>query len=119
MSLFQISILSAAEIVGDFGFKEFANKGGIKNFCVGVIGYLTVIPILIVALQNSSVLMVNGAWDGISALLESLAAYIFLGERFESFTQYLGLGLIIIGLALMKVPLQSTKEFVMPKFFPK
>jgi multidrug transporter EmrE-like cation transporter len=41
-------------------------------------------------------------WDGVSGLFESLAAYYFLGERFEHNNQYLGLGLIILGMFLLK-----------------
>lgn len=32
--------LILTEIVGDFGYKEFANKGGIHNFAIGTVGYL-------------------------------------------------------------------------------
>jgi len=119
MSLSQIITLSLVEIVGDFAFKEYANRGGILPLSIGIVGYIGVCTMLVISLQGSTVLLVNGAWDGTSALLESLAAYIFLGERFESPTQYLGLGFIIAGLYLMKIPLYSTKEFVMPKFFSK
>ncbi len=41
-------------------------------------------------------------WDGISGLLESIAAYIFLGERLDTNYQYMGLGMIIIGIVLLK-----------------
>ena len=117
MSVAQIAGLSAVEIVGDFGFKEFANKGGLFPFLVGSFGYVGVVLMLIVSLQGSSILMVNGAWDGISTIIESLAAYLFLGERFESVYQYLGLLLIIVGLFLLKIPLTKAKAFVWPKMW--
>jgi len=41
-------------------------------------------------------------WDGISGLIGSLAAYFYLGQRFDNPLQYLGLGCIIIGIALLK-----------------
>ena len=41
-------------------------------------------------------------WDGISGLVESAAAYYFLGERLDRNTQYIGLGFIILGMFLMK-----------------
>ena len=71
MSFQEIMILSIAEIIGDFGFKEFANKGGIASLSIGVGGYMGVMYMLIISLQGSTLLMVNGAWDGVSALLES------------------------------------------------
>jgi multidrug transporter EmrE-like cation transporter len=42
--------------------------------------------------------MVNGAWDGMSAAIESFAAYIFFGERFHDYLQYIGLCSIIVGI---------------------
>jgi multidrug transporter EmrE-like cation transporter len=117
MSLPEIVALSCVEIVGDFGFKQFANNGGILPFSVGVLGYIGVIGMLIVSLQNSSVMMVNGAWDGISGLLESVAAYIFLGERFHNPLQYLGLILIAVGLYFLRIPLSKKKTFVWPNLF--
>lgn len=117
MSLSQIIILSCVEIIGDFGYKQFANNGGIIPFAIGTIGYIGVIGMLIVALQHSTIMMVNGAWDGISGLFESAAAYIFLGERFHNPLQYLGLILIAVGLYFLRIPLAKKTEFVWPAFF--
>jgi len=117
MSVAQIAGLSAIEIVGDFGLKEFANRGGLIPLLFGIGGYVGVVLMLIVSLQGSTILMVNGAWDGISTIMNSLAAYIVLGERFESWIQYFGLLLIIIGLFLLKIPLTKEKAFVWPKIW--
>ena len=117
MSVAQITALSAIEIVGDFGLKVFANQGGLIPFLFGIGGYVGVVIMLIVSLQGSSILMVNGAWDGISTIIESLAAFVFLGERFDSVSQYLGLLLIILGLFLLKIPLTKEKAFVWPKMW--
>jgi multidrug transporter EmrE-like cation transporter len=115
MSLPQILSLSAIEIIGDFGLKEYANNGGIPALAIGVVGYIGVIIMLIVSLQDSSILMVNNAWDGTSTLIESLAAYIFLGERFDNYIQYFGCFSIIIGLYLLKIPLSKKHPFHIPK----
>lgn len=117
MSLSQIVTLSAAEIVGDFALKEFANKGGVLPLSVGIAGYIGVVYFLIVALQGSTVLFVNGAWDGISALMESIAAYFFLGERFHNPIQYVGLALIIVGVYLLKIPREKESPFYFPKLW--
>lgn len=119
MSLPQILALSAVEIIGDFGYKEFANNGGLVPFTVGTMGYVGVIIMLIISLQNSTVMMVNGAWDGVSGLLESAAAYIFLGERFEHRFQYVGLIMIALGLYLLKIPIKKEKNFSLPNSFWK
>jgi multidrug transporter EmrE-like cation transporter len=117
MSYQDLIPLSLTEIIGDFGFKEFANKGGIQPFLTGCIGYVGVIYYLIRSLQGSTVLVVNGAWDGMSALIESIAAYVFLGERLDSVYELLGLSLIILGLFFLKIPVKREKKFTFPKLF--
>lgn len=115
MSYQNLIPLIFTEIIGDFGFKEFANKGGIKNFSIGFIGYVGVIYYLIKSLQGSTILIVNVAWDGISALIESIAAMIFLGERFNDPLQYLGVVFIISGLFFLKLPIVNKNKFIFPK----
>jgi multidrug transporter EmrE-like cation transporter len=117
MSVPEIIALSCIEIVGDFGFKQFANNGGIIPFTIGTLGYIGVVGMLIVSLQHSTIMMVNGAWDGISGLMESASAYLFLGERFHHPLQYLGLILIAVGLYFLKIPLSKKNEFVWPSLF--
>jgi multidrug transporter EmrE-like cation transporter len=115
MSFQQILTLSVVEIIGDFALKEFANKGGLLPLSIGVGGYIGVVYWLIVSLQDSNILLVNGAWDGISTIVESITAYIFLGERFNNYIQYIGLVLIIIGVYLLKIPKYKKKPFHFPK----
>ena len=117
MSYIDIGALTFTEIIGDFGYKSFANEGGIKNFMVGTVGYIGVVYFLIRSLQGSQVLMVNAAWDGISALVESIAAIIVLGERFDDPWKYFGIALIVIGLFFLKMPVVSEHKFIIPKLF--
>jgi len=117
MSYVDIGALCLTEIVGDFGYKEFSNKGGITNFAVGTAGYIGLIYYLIKSLQGSQILVVNAAWDGLSALLESAAAIIILGERFNDPWKYFGIILIIIGLYFLKLPVVNEHKFIFPKFF--
>lgn len=114
MSLVQIIGLSVVEIVGDFAFKEYANNGGIVALSVGIVGYIGVCILLVVALQGSTVLLVNNAWDGISSVIESIAAFVLLGERFENYLQYVGIVFIVLGLYLLKIPLSKTHPFYIP-----
>lgn len=115
MSLPQIFALSAIEIVGDVAFKLFANDSGIVYFGIGAIAYTIMTGIFIVALQNSSILMVNNSWDAMNTVLQSLVAYLFLGERFEHYSQYLGIGFVIVGMYLMKIPWKKDTSFHIPK----
>ena len=114
MSYLDIGALCLTEIIGDFGYKEFANKGGIKNFAIGTVGYVGVIYFLIKSLQGSQVLLVNAAWDGFSALVESIAALVVLGERFDDPWTYF---LIIAGLFFLRMPIVNENKFIFPKFF--
>jgi multidrug transporter EmrE-like cation transporter len=117
MSYVDVLALCLTEIIGDFGYKEYANKGGINNFAAGSIGYIGVIYFLIRSLQGSTILLVNAAWDGLSALLETLAAMIILGEKFHDPWKYFGIFLIISGLFFLKLPVVNEHKFIFPKFF--
>jgi len=117
MSYQDIGALILTEIVGDFGFQKFANEGGISSFVVGTGGYLGVVYFLIRSLQGSQILLVNAVWDGLSALLETIAAMIILGERFEDPMKYFGIALIIVGLFFLRMPLKRHKPFHFPKIF--
>jgi len=91
-----------AEIVGDFGFKEFARQGTSKGFLQGSMGYVGVIFFLIQALKSGNILFINSAWDGISGILETLAAYFILGERFVHPMQWVAVAIIAAGLVLLR-----------------
>jgi len=115
MSLPQILALSFTEIIGDTALKQYANDQGILYLGIGIAGYIGVVILLIISLQNSSLLMVNNAWDGTSSLLESIFAYVVLGERFNNYLQYFGAFSIILGLYLLKIPLSKNHPFHIPK----
>jgi len=104
MSTFDIAALSIAEIVGDFGYKAFARTGTAGSFAQGSLGYVGVIFFLIRSLRLGNVLYVNGMWDGVSAVLESIAAYFILGERLNRPIEYVGLVAIIAGIFMLHAP---------------
>ena len=97
-----IVLATIAEIFGDFGYKAFARQGSIAGFAQGSVGYVGVIYFLIKSLRGGSIMYVNGIWDGVSGLLESLAAYVILGERMNHPMQYLALVIISIGLFMLR-----------------
>lgn len=114
MSLPQILGLTIIEIIGDFSFKQFSNHGGVVNLIVGILGYVGVVMMLIISLQDSTVIMVNAAWDGISGLIETLCAFVFLGERLDNYLQYFGIAMIASGLYLLKIPWSKNHAFRIP-----
>ncbi len=92
-----------AEIFGDFKYKDFARQGGLSNFLQGTLGYVGVVYFLIRSLAQANVIYVNGLWDGISGLLETLAAYFILKERMKTEKQYWGLVAVIVGLFMFRL----------------
>jgi len=116
MSYATIIPLSIIEIIGDFALERYAKQGGLFPLSIGIGGYIGVVYLLIKALKGSSILLVNGGWDGISTLIESIAAYVILGERFHNYIQYVGLGFIIIGLYLLKIPKTTKLPFTIKQY---
>ena len=104
MSLQTIGLLSISEIFGDFALKKYATDGGLALLGYGILGYVGVVFFLIQSLRTGSVMIVNAAWDGVSALIESIAAYFILGERLDDPNQYIGIALIVGGLFFLKIP---------------
>jgi multidrug transporter EmrE-like cation transporter len=101
MSLALIFAISMAEIIGDTEFKFYARSGNPMNFTLGIAGYAAVIYFLIKSLKVANILYVNGMWDGMSALLETLFAIIILKETLNTQYQYIGIALIVAGIYLL------------------
>jgi multidrug transporter EmrE-like cation transporter len=104
MSLKSIVLLSLVEILGDFGLKGFARTGATSSLVQGSLGYMGVVFFLVQALKSGNLLYVNGMWDGTSALLGSVAAYLILGERLHGPMQYAGLIVVIVGIFMLHAP---------------
>ena len=83
MSLVNLAGLTLTEILGDFQLKFFAREHKLGNLFGGLTGYAGVIFFLIRSLTQGNVMYVNGMWDGLSGVLEAVAAYFILGERFD------------------------------------
>lgn len=98
MSFINIGLLSLVEIFGDFELEKFANTNNLYYLSTGVLGYAGVVFFLIKSLRQRNILFVNAAWDGVSAIIETLAAIFILGQRMNSMSEWVGLGLIISGL---------------------
>ena len=98
MSFVNIALLSLVEIFGDFELEKFANTSDIFHLSSGILGYAGVVYFLIMSLRQRNILFVNAAWDGVSAITNTLAAMIFLGQQMNSMNEWIGLCLIISGL---------------------
>jgi multidrug transporter EmrE-like cation transporter len=102
MSTEDIISMAAVEVFGDINARLYAQTNKPIYLAGGVVGYMSVLYYLIKCLRTKNLLYVNGMWDGISTIVESLAAYILLGDRLNRPEQYAGLGLIIAGLFLLR-----------------
>jgi multidrug transporter EmrE-like cation transporter len=102
-SMLIILLLSVTEIYGDFALRFYAKTNKIQYLAHGILGYVGVVLFLIEALRGNNVLYVNGMWDGISGLIESVAAYYILGDRLDHSNQYIGVLFVIVGIFLMKM----------------
>lgn len=103
MSLFNALLLSISELVGDVQLKSYARSGLTNNLFSGLAAYVGVIFFLIRSLSQGNILWVNAMRDGVSGLATTAFAYIVLGERLKHIYQYIGLGLMGIGLFIMNM----------------
>ena len=102
MSLLRIGILSLFEVFGDFMLKSYSATGLTSKLGLGLLGYTGVIISLRWSFKTGNVLVVNGLWDGMSTIIESLAAYLILGNRLENPYQYFGLFITIVGVYMLR-----------------
>jgi multidrug transporter EmrE-like cation transporter len=103
MGFADILALATVEVYGDFNLRWFAQTDQLTFLWRGIAGYIGVVYLLIRSLRSNNVLYVNGLWDGFSSIIESLAAYYYLGDRLKSTQQYVGLIMTVAGVALMKM----------------
>lgn len=103
MGFLDVLGLAAIEVYGDFNLRWYAQTNAFHYLVKGLAGYAGVVYMLIRSLRTDNVLYVNGLWDGLSGLIESLAAFYFLGDRLKSGQQYVGLLMTVAGVALMKM----------------
>jgi multidrug transporter EmrE-like cation transporter len=102
MSTLDIVLLASVEVFGDISAAFYAKTDKPKYLVGGIAGYMGVLYFLIKCLRTRNLLYVNGMWDGISTIIESIAAYFILGDRLKTPEQYIGLGFIITGLFLLR-----------------
>jgi multidrug transporter EmrE-like cation transporter len=91
------------EVVANFNLKWYATTNATPYLLGGLVSYVGVIWALIQAMSHENVLYVNALWDGLSGLVQGLAAYIILGDRLKSGQQYVGVVMIIAGVTLLQM----------------
>ena len=107
--LSEITFASLVEYLGDASFKIYARANSHYYLFLGVISYIILVYMLIHILKYSNVLQMNIQWDATSVILESILAYILLGEVFSDPLQWVGFFLIVTGLIVMNLGKTSYK----------
>jgi multidrug transporter EmrE-like cation transporter len=102
MSFADIVALSVIEVYGDFSLRFYAQTNKTIWLANGLLGYVGVVYYLIKCFREGNVLYVNGMWDSISTVIESLAAFVILGDRLNTTEQYVGLALVVTGIFMLK-----------------
>ena len=99
--LFLITLLSLVEFGGDANFRIYDKKKQIQNLIIGILFYILLVKILIESLKRNNVILTNGMWDGLSALIGTVLAIVLLHEKFTHWTQWVGIFLVISGITLL------------------
>ena len=94
-------IVSIIEYYGDSQLKIFARQNTTSSLVYGILVYAIVTGILVYLLKYGNLMYVNGLWAGISALIETILAFIILHETLDNNVQYIGLLFIIMGVVAM------------------
>jgi multidrug transporter EmrE-like cation transporter len=93
-----IILLSLAEYIGDSNFKLYARSGQLSHLGIGLVAYAVLISIFIKSLARSNLIYANGMWDGVSAVITTILAFLLLGERLNNIQQWIGIAMIIGGI---------------------
>jgi multidrug transporter EmrE-like cation transporter len=98
-----ILFASLLEYLGDSNFKFYARENENKYLIYGGGSYILMVYILIKILRYSNVMYMNIMWDATSIILETVLAYILLGEYLDNRYQMTGFIFIVAGIILLNV----------------
>lgn len=102
MALFNVLAMTLAEIFGNANLKHFAGGSGHHGHLLGgCVGYACVMYFLIQSFATTSMLVTTFLWEGMIAVLGSAYALFVLGERFTSWIQYVGVGLMVLAMYMI------------------
>lgn len=90
----------AIEALGDYHLAIYATKGIIGSLLIGYLTYGFILILFIHSIRTMGLAWSNSSWDGWSNITTNLVAIFALGEK-PSNTEYIGMGLISLGLLLV------------------
>jgi multidrug transporter EmrE-like cation transporter len=95
-----IAAIVIIEAFGDYHLALYATKGLLGSLVMGYMAYGATLVLFINSIRTMGLAWSNSAWDGWSNIATNLVAVLALGEK-PSTTEYLGMGLISLGLILL------------------
>ena len=93
MTILNVCLMSCAEIFANMHLQKFASNKVLRNLVLGILGYIGVLFFLVRSFGHGNMLWVTTMWEGMIIVMSASFAYFYLGERFSSKIQYLGLAL--------------------------
>lgn len=104
-----IILASLVEYGGDASFKLYNKYNSNWWLLSGILFYLILIAFIIMILKYANVMHMNISWDAVSVVLETILAFILLGETLSGYFQYFGFFFIVLGLIFMNIEGKSYK----------
>ncbi len=102
-AFYYVLLVVISEVLANFNLKWYAETNLSKYLGISVAAYAGVLFFLFKAFQIDNVLYINALWDGLSGLVQGLAAYVFLGDRLKNSQQYVGFLFIVTGVVLLQL----------------
>ena len=99
MSLVHVLMMTVAELFGNAHLKWFADTGKHHHLGFGVLAWAAVLFFLIETLKRSNMMWTCIMWEAMIVIGGAITAYVFFGEKFTSWIQWLGI-LLAIGAAV-------------------
>jgi multidrug transporter EmrE-like cation transporter len=99
MTFFLVLAMTAAELFGNAHLKWYADHGRFHNLWIGIFAWLAVLFFLIKTLSSQSMMWTCIMWEAMIVIGGALTAWLFFGEKFTHWIQWLGL-LFAVGAAM-------------------
>lgn len=99
MTLLLVLAMTSAELFGNAHLKWFADNKKNHHLIFGILAWAAVLFFLVKTLENSNMMWTCIMWEAMIVIGGAITAYIFFGEKFTHWVQWLGL-LFALGAAV-------------------
>jgi hypothetical protein len=91
MTILYVLAMTLSELFGNTHLKWFAQNGKHEHLLLGIAAYLSVIIFLVQSLTHESLMWTCIMWEAMIVVGGALTAYLFFGEKFTHWIQWLGI----------------------------